>query len=221
MRAAAIAVLALAVVWPRVRPVRWLLAVAGGALLVAALWDASLSGRHVEWAALLAVVVAVTIWWAAPLVHERLASPGVWLVLLGSVGAVYLCVPETDHLREVAVVMAAGAVGELLLRRRLPAPAVVAAAVLVEWAALFGAAGQGRAIVGGLFALAPLVAVAVVPKGGRWRAEAVAVVWLGAAAIMARTGGVANSLPPAVVAAAACAAGATLASLAIVRLDRR
>jgi hypothetical protein len=142
------------------------------------------------------------------------------VVLLGSAGAVYLCVPETDHLREVGVVVAAGAVAEVLLRRRLPAAALVAAVALVEWAALFGAAGQARALVGGLFALAPLVAVAVVPTRGRWPGPLVAVVWLVAAAVMARTGGVAHSLSTTLVAAGVCAAAAVLLTAAAVRLDR-
>jgi hypothetical protein len=220
VRAAAIALLALAVVWPRVRLARWVMALVGGCLLVASVWDTRFSGRQVMWAAPVAVAVAVSVWWAGPRAHERLVLPGSWLVLLGCTGAVYVCVPETDHVREVAVVMAAGALAELLTRRRLPAAAVVAAGAFVEWAALFGAVGRGRAIVGGLFALAPLVAVAVVPAGGRWRSPAVAAVWLAAAAVMARTGGVAHSLPPAVVAAGVCAAGATLVTVVLVRLDR-
>lgn len=221
MRAAAIAVLALAAVWPPVRALRWLMAAVAGGLLVASVWNVSFAGRDVAWAVPVAVAVAVALRWAVPAAHEGLPLGGAWGLLLGCTGAVYLCVPETDHIREVAVVMAAGAVGEVLLHRRLPAAAVVAGAALVEWAALFGAVGQGRALVGGLFALAPLVAVAVVPTGGQWRAPAVAAVWLGAAAIMARTGGVADSLWPAVVAAAACTGTALIATLTIARFTRR
>ena len=202
------------------RALRWLMAAAGGVLLVAAVWDITFAGRDVAWAVPVAVAVAVALWWATPVAHERLPLGGAWALLLGCVGAVYLCVPETDHLREVAVVVVAGGVAELVLRRQLPAPAVVAGAVVVEWAALFGSVGQGRALVGGLFALAPLLAVALVPKGGRWRAPTVAVAWLVVAAIMARTGGVAGSLRPAFVAAAACTVGALVVTTLFVRLDR-
>ena len=222
MRAAAIALLALATVWPRWRSAQALIGVAAGGLLVASVWDASFDGRHVQWAVPIAVVAAVTLWWSAPLAQQRLAAVpgGAWWVLLGSAAAVYGCVPETDHLREVAVVVCAGGVAELLLRRQLPAGAVVAAAGLVEWAALYGATGQARALVGGLFALTPLVAVAVVSGASRWRSACTAAVWVVAAVVMARTGGVADSLPPAVVAAVVCAAVATVLTAVVVRLDR-
>ena len=106
MRAAAIALLALATVWPRWRSAQALIGVAAGGLLVASVWDASFDGRHVQWAVPIAVVAAVTLWWSAPLAQQRLAAVpgGAWWVLLGSAAAVYGCVPETDHLREVAVV---------------------------------------------------------------------------------------------------------------------
>lgn len=221
MRAAAIALLALAVVWPRARPLRWPLAVAGGVLLVASVWDVSFEGRAVEWAVPSAVAVGVALWWAAPRAHERLPQSTAWLLLLGCAGAVYLCVPETDHLREVAVVVAAGGVAEVLLRRRLPSVALVAATALVEWAALFGATGRPSALAGGLFALTPVVAVAMARRGSWWHAPAVAAVWLVAAGAMARTGGVADSLSTAVVAAAGCVTAAALVTAAVVRLDRR
>jgi len=222
MRAAAIALLALAAVWPRWRSAQAVIAVAAAALLVASVWDMSFAGRHVGWAVPVAVGVAVAVWWAAPLAQERLLLPGAgWLVLLGCTGAVYACVPETDQMREVAVVVAAGALAEVLLRRRLPASALVAAAAFVEWSALFGAVGQGRALVGGLFALTPLVAVAIVPPGPRWRSPAIAIVWVMAAGVMARTGGIATSLPPAVVAAAVCGGAAALVTLGLVSVGRR
>ena len=50
MRAAAIALLALAAVWPPMRALRWLMAAAGGVLLVAAVWDITFAGRDVAWA---------------------------------------------------------------------------------------------------------------------------------------------------------------------------
>lgn len=222
MRAAAIALLALAVVWPTRRLLRVPLAAAGAVLLVKSTWRPSFEARHNEWAVVVGVGAAVALWWAAPRAHQRLALwGGAWWALLGSAVAVYGCVPETDQMREVGIVVAAGGVAEVLLRHRLPTSALLAAAAFVEWSALFGATGQARALAGGLFALTPIVAVAVVRDGSRWRSPAVAVVWVVAAVTMARTGGIATSLPPAVWASAVCAAAASLLTLGLVRIDRR
>jgi hypothetical protein len=222
MRAAALALLALATVWPRWRVLQVHLAALGGALLVMSTWDASFRGRENGWAAVAGTGTALAVWWAAPRAHERLADFGAaWWMSLASVAAVYGCAPETGQMREVAIVVAAGGAAEFVLRRRLPTAALVAAAAFVEWSALFGAAGQGRALVGGLFALVPLVAVAIVPAGPRWRSLAVALVWMVAAVGMARTGGIATSLTPAVLAALAWAVGSALLTLVAVRLVRR
>jgi len=136
---------------------------------------------------------------------------------------VYGCVPETDQMREVAVVVLAGLLTALALRRPLPTPAVLAAAGFVEWSALDGATGQARALAGGLFALTPLVAMAVVARteAAPRAVWAVGGVWAVAAAAMARTGGIATSLPPAVSAALLCAAVATAVSAALCFLSRR
>ena len=75
MRAAAIAVLALAVVWPRVRALRWLMAAVAGGLLVASVWNVSFAGRDVAWAVPVAVAVAVALRWAVPVAHEGLHGP--------------------------------------------------------------------------------------------------------------------------------------------------
>jgi len=221
MRAAALVLLALATVWPRWRWVRGLLAAAGGALLVTAVWDVSLAGRDLAWAVPAAVAAVVGVWWAAPIAHTRLPLATAWVLLAGCAGAVYLCVPETDQLREVAVVTVGGAVAEMLLRRRLPVPAVVAAGALVLWGALFGAVGRPSAMVGGLFAVLPVVAVAVLAgRCSRVRLVIVAVVWVAAAAVMARTGGLAHSLTDALLAALACAAVAALGSAVLCRSAR-
>lgn len=218
MRAAALVLLALATVWPRWRWVRGLLAAAGGALLVIAVWDVSLAGRDLAWAVPAAVAAVVGVWWAAPIAHTRLPLATAWVLLAGCAGAVYLCVPETDQLREVAVVTVGGAVAEMLLRRRLPVPAVVAAGALVLWGALFGAVGRPSAMVGGLFAVLPVVVVAVVAaRCSRVRLVIVAAVWVAAAAVMARTGGLAHSLTDALLAAVACAAAAALGSAVLCR----
>lgn len=225
MRAAAIALLALAAAWPSIRWWRVPIAVGGAALLVASTWDASFAGRDNQWAVVAGAVVAIALWWAVPIAHERLVGPGplhtigvAWWGLLGSAIAVYGCVPETDQMREVGVVVAAGGLAELLLRRRLPTPALVAAAAYVEWSALYGATGRGRALVGGLFALTPLIAVAVFDA--KRRSWLLGLVWVVAAVVMARTGGIATSLRPALVAAAICGAVALAVSALLVRRPR-
>ena len=230
LRAAGIALLSLAVVWPHRTARRFLVAVVGGCALVGSAWGVSFGGRSLSWAALLALLVAVAMWWAAPRAHEALPSWGAaWWVLLGSAAAVYGCVPETDQMREVAVVVVAGGVAEVLIRRRLPTPALLAAMALVEWSALYGATGQGRALVGGLFALTPLIAVAVVGHVAghvasppvRWLPSAGAGVWVATALVVARTGGIATSLSPAVMAAAVGGSVAAALSAALVALARR
>jgi hypothetical protein len=216
MRAGAIALLALAAVWPTAR--RWRVAVAalGAVLLVASTWDAAFAHRAHEWALVVGVVAAIALWWAAPTAHERLRVRGLaWWTLLGSAAAIYACVPETDQMREVAVVVAAGGAAEWLLHRPLPTTALVAAASYVEWSALYGSAGLARALAGGLFALTPLVAVAASPTDRR--APLVALTWIGAAGAVARTGGVASSLPPAVAAVAVGAVCAAAVSAVLVR----
>ena len=224
MRAAALALLALATVWPRWRWVQAALAAAGGALLVVAVWDVSFAGRDLAWAVPVLVIAVVGMWWAAPIAHTRLPLATAWLLLAGCAAAVYLCVPETDQLREVAVVTVGGAMAELLLRRRLPVPALAAAGAFVLWGALFGAVGRPSAVVGGLFAVLPVVAVVAVAvvagRCSRVRLVIVAAVWVGAAAVMARTGGLAHSLTDALLAALACAAVAALGSAVLCRSTR-
>jgi hypothetical protein len=227
LRAAGIALLALALVWPDTTAGRVPLAIAGGFALTASAWGASFDGRSLMWAAVAAVVVAVAMWWSAPPAHASLAKWGcAWWVLLGSAAAVYGCVPETDQMREVAVIIAAGGVAEVLTRRRLPTPALLAAMGVVEWSALYGASGQGRALVGGLFALTPLIAVALVasrnsPARAVWLPYAIAGVWVVAAVVVARTGGIATSLAPALWSAAAGGGAAIVLSAVLVRRAHR
>lgn len=228
MRALGIALLAFAVVWPSRPWLRPVVAIAGAVALMISTWHASFQGRANEWAVVIAVVVAVAGWWAAPHAGASLVRlGGAWWVLMGSAIAVYGCVPETDQLREVGVVVVAGGLAEVLLQRRMPTPVLVAAMALVEWSALYGATGQARALAGGLFALTPLLAVAAVARlvGSRtapsWLFRAVGGVWVVAAVVMARTGGIATSLMPAAAAAAVCGGAAVVLSAGLVRLARR
>lgn len=219
MRPLALAVLALAVCWPRhVSPARWALGGAAGAALVAATWRATFDGRDHRW-----VIAAVVVLLAAAAVATLPALPGSvtvfgvtwpgwrWVMLGGAAAAVYGCVPETDQMRDVAVVVAAGAVAEWLRGVPLPAPAYTAVWGLVAWSALFGATGRPSAVVGGLFALvAPVAAGAMAAMAARGDRVIVGVgfAWALAGLVVARTGGIATSAAPAVLAAAVGAAAA-------------
>jgi len=124
-----------------------------------------------------------------------------WALLAGSAAAVYGCVPETDQMREVGVVVVAGAVVEVVRRLPLPAPALVGAWGLVAWSALYGATGRPSALIGGLFALVAPVAAGLAARRGFVAAFRVGGVWAVAALVVARTGGIEPTTRPAVVAA--------------------
>lgn len=216
MRAAALCLLAVAALWPSRRLVGGGLAVAGAAGLVWSTWAASFQHRDNQWAVGAAVVVVAAQWWAAPRVHVRLSrAGGAWGLLFGSAIAVYGCVPETDQMREVAVVVCAGGLVEALRRRPLPNPALLAASGLVAWSALYGATGRPSALVGGLFALLPFIAVASTPSRRWWLPWLVGLVWSGAAVGVARTGGIATELSTAVAWAAAFGGAALAVTLAV------
>ena len=215
MRAVGVVLLALAAVWPvRLQFIRLVVGAGGGAALVAATWQASFVGRTNDWAAQVVVVLAMAAAWFVP----RLKAPGGWqlgwrwALLAGGAAAVYGCVPETDQMPEVGVVVAAGLVVEVVRRTPLPSAALMGAWALVAWSALYGATGRPSALVGGLFALVAPVAAGVVARRGWWCSVLVGGAWAVAGLVVARTGGIATQLRPAVVAAALGAAAATAVS---------
>lgn len=216
MRPLALAVLALAACWPRdSAPVRWLLGGAGGALLVAATWHATFEGRANDWAVPAVVLLAAAAVATLPALTDAASVFGVrwlgwrWLMLGGSAAAVYGCVPETDQMRDVAVVIAAGAAAEWVRRAPLPAAAFTAAWGLVAWSALYGATGRPSAVIGGLFALVAPLAAGLVARRSDLVSVAIGVVWALTALVVARTGGIATTTSPAV---AAAIVGALLAA---------
>ena len=159
--------------------------------LVWSTWFASFEHRDNQWAAIVTMLIVPALWWALPKVHVRLSAiGGAWGLLLGGAIAIYGCVPETDQMREVAVVVCAGGLAEVMRRQALPSPALLASAGLVLWSALYGATGRPSALVGGLFALVAPIAVALVPGRRRWVPWAIGLVWSGAAVAVARTGGI-------------------------------
>ena len=218
-RALGIALLALAAVW-QARPtlLRLVVAAGGGAAVLSATWQDSFAGRSNGWAVPVMVLLAMGAAWFVPQLEAH-AEPTAswrlgwrWALLAAGAAAVYGCVPETDQIPEVGVVVAAGLVVEVVRRTPLPAAALVAAWGLVAWSALYGATGRPSALVGGLFALVAPIAAGAVARRGWWCSAGVGVVWAVAALVVARTGGIATELRPAVIAAGVAAAVATAVS---------
>lgn len=201
LRVVAIALAALAAVWPARRTTRMTLAGASGALIVSSSWTVTFESRDLDWAAVAVVLIAIGLGWSTPILFHSFTSPMyTWVLFAGCLGAVHVCVPENGRTAEIGLLMACGGVAELLLRRRLPAPAWSAAASSVLWAAVFGTGGQSRAMIGGLFAVIPIVATAFFVRPRRaihplteTRRWLIATLWMAAAWVVARTGGVADT----------------------------
>jgi hypothetical protein len=200
----------------------------GGVLLVIVCWDASRLGWPSRWwAAAATVAVAVAVAGSLRTVRSQLAHPAlVPLVLGGSAVAVYAAVPETDQMRRVAVVLATLGVFELATRKMLPLPWHAAAAAIVLWSGIYGATGRQSALVAAVFALWPVPLVRLLC---RWRAApappptAIMVAGIGivAAVVVSRTGGIATTALPAVVAVGVAASVSTAAALALQRWSTR
>ncbi|MEY4174559.1 MAG: hypothetical protein RI900_1724 [Actinomycetota bacterium] len=149
--------------------------------------------------------------------------PGAVPVLtLAVVGAVFLCVPETDHLKGVALLLIGVAAVEVLADEVLPFGWHAFILVVVLWAGLWGASGRSSAVVGAVFAGWVLLLPALISAAGGYatppRRTAVCVISVLAATVVARTGALDPTLRPAVVWAAAAAVGSLLSSLVLVRV---
>ncbi|MGA0878569.1 MAG: hypothetical protein ACO3SP_05565 [Ilumatobacteraceae bacterium] len=201
LRVVAFALAALATIWPTRYSTRIVLAAASGALIVASAWSATFESRELDWAVVAVIVIAAGSAWAVPVLFHSFTSPVyTWVLFAGCLGAIHVCVPENDQTTEIGLLLACAGVAEFLMRRRLPAPVWSAAVAGLVWTAVFGATGETRAVIGGLFALVPILATAffIRPRrAGRPLTEtrrwSIALVWLGAAWIVARTGGVAET----------------------------
>lgn len=201
LRVVAISVAALAVVWPPRHSTRVVLAAVSGIVVVWSTWSATFEPRRLDWAVAVVVLLAAGLGWAMPVLHGAFTSPMyTWVLFAGCLGAVHVCIPENGQTAEVGLLVACGGVAEFLMRRRLPLPVWSAVATGVLWTAVLGANGQARAMIGGLFALSPILATAILVRprrAGRPLTETrrwlIALVWLSAAWIVARTGGVAET----------------------------
>lgn len=206
---------------------RWLVGAAIGAVVAWQSWDASSLGEpNRRWALIAVLVLAVGIGELLPDACAALADPGrLTGVLVVSLAAIYGCVPETDHISDVALIMVAGLVVELVSRRTMPIAWFAACTGLVMWAGIYGATGRERAIVGTLFAFWPVVLVAaafrMVPRMRRTSPTirlTVAGVGGMASLVVSRTGALQYGIRPAAVAAAIAAAASIVAAAILVRI---
>lgn len=182
------------------------------------------------WVPLATVVVAVAVAWSLPVMRRLLPRPGdVPLVLCGVLLTMFLCVPETDQILVIAVVVGAATIGAALAGRRWPVPVVAAGAAWIGWAGLFGAAGRQSAFVGVAMAWWPLLLPAVLTVWRPALAEApmaargavVATAWMASVGV-ARTGALSPTIGPALVAVAiAVPVSAVATALYVARITPR
>ena len=134
-----------------------------GAIVVASAVGPQL---HQGWAAPVTALVIVAGAAAVPELERRLERGVVWLLMLATVGGIYACVPETGHLRALAMAAALMALIEAVSGERLGAGAVVAAVGVLAWSVAFGGTYRDSALVGGfasfgVLLLAPIASLLV------------------------------------------------------------
>lgn len=183
----------------------------GAGLVLRSAWTASDLGAPERWWAVAGVIALwLVLAWALPALRRLLPRPGdvpvvFAVVLLTS----FLCIPETNQVLRVALVVTVLVVAEGVSRRRAPIVVVALAAAYVMWAGIFGATGRQSALVGVLFAWWPIV---ILPLLATWRPALARtstwarglVVSIGAAGalVVARTGALEPTVVPALVAVA-------------------
>lgn len=208
---------------------RWAIGLGVGGLVVWWVWRVSAldEARH-SWVVWAVLITGVLLAEALPEVMKALPEPGLLTgTLVLSLAAVYGCVPETNHIYGIAVVLIAVGVIEVLTRQTMPIAWHAIAATLVLWSAMFGAAGRQRAFVGGLFAFWPVILLGfvatVVPSIVRSHIVArvlIAALGGGGAIVVARTGALELGRKPAARDAAVVVAVTTVASLVIALVSR-
>lgn len=142
-------------------------------------------------------------------------SPGEFPAYLAMTAiATYACVPETDQMRAIGLMVLSLGIIEIITS--VPSgPAVQVTAIgIVAWSGLYGATGRDSAIVGALFAFWPLVMVVGADLWLRRRKLAparrtqrllIGLVGGGAAIAVARTGALDPTIGPALLAVAVAA----------------
>ena len=117
-----------------------------GATLVASGVGVTLTQR---WAAPLVVVVIVVGAGTATNLARRMTRGTAWLVVLMTIGGIYACVPETGHVRPLAVAAGLVALVELVAHAPLGAGAITAAVGVLAWAVAYGGTYRDSALIGG------------------------------------------------------------------------
>ena len=201
---------------------RLALGAATGLAAVALSWNASdLGERSRWWAAATALLLASVLAAAWPSARRLLPRPGaVPLVALAWLAAVYGCVPETDHVLSVGLIVAGLAVLEFVADEYLPFGWQLGIIGAVLWAGLYGATGRQSALVGALFGawpllLGPFVAMVSRRRTPHWVPWVVATVGTGAAFAVARTGALATTIGPALRATAFWGSASLAVSVAL------
>ena len=152
-----------------------------------------------------------------------------WLLGMTAL-ATYLCVPETDQMPAIGVMVASLAVIELIARRPSGTSVQVVAAAIVLWSGLYGATGRESAVVGALFAFWPLVLVGGAalwlrgrerPVAGRLQRWGIGLTGGIAAVAVARTGAIQPTVGPALVAAGVAAVASIVLCLLVLRRPGR
>ena len=196
-------------------------------------WDASgLSNPSRQWVVVGVVAISVAIAEVLPEIRATLPQPGLLtLLMLVPLAAIYGCVPETDQIPDVGMVIAAVAMIEIVTRRAMGVGWYSVACGLILWAGVFGATGYDRAFIGSFMAFWPVVLFGLVIRAfPRVRNSPVVVqliFWVlgGAAAlVVARTGALENGRRPAAVdsiRAVSVSAGASIVVAVIVTLAMR
>lgn len=181
------------------------------ALLLAAADLPNDPGSTLTVAAVLAMAAAAVVAWAAA---HRLGPGFVWVAVAIGAGAIWVAVPDTEQIIVVASALGVAALAILVWpTRAVPGAFTVAvAAALMVWAAAAGSGGRPAAFVSAPGALAGL-AVLTLAWGSRraiaWRTGTgvvLAAIHAATAVAVARTGGVADDVAPAVVMAAVAGA---------------
>lgn len=151
-------------------------------------------------------------------------------LMIGATASIFCCVPETDHLDEVAVALAVVFVLEVAVRRPFGRAVGALEAALVLAAGLYGATGRDSATVGAWFSFWPVV-LAVFAFGlarlighragrhrelGAPRRITIEIIGLVAAIWVARTGALQPTVGPAFKAVAVAAPVSIVLAAAVV-----
>lgn len=172
--------------------------------------------------ALIGALTAGLWWWAVAICRSIFPHPGAMPVLILVVAtAAYLCVPETDQFKGVALLVVGLGLVELVGREVLPMAWHGALLTVVLWSALYGATGRASAVVGAVFAgwaiVLPALGWTLASRRPRRLHSAVATIACVAALVVARTGALDRQVRPAAI--WATAAGAASAVMALLLLQ--